>query len=147
MCLYCVEYYTVEMRNKFKNLVKTQKIDNPYIDFFKLYDVSRDGLLPRIFSRGAEPIKGPGFIVSNRKSKKASQTERFGGIRHRGIHVYNYIIGSKRSLRWAYVDCAVYVPVRGYYKDFVAASRTEALFMKVEITKETWQAFKKLSRK
>ena len=75
-------------------------------------------------------VTEPGNVVSDRLNKKINQFEKEYGMIERGIHVYISKPGNLSPWR--------VIPVICRKENFVAMNSTEAVFMKVEITKKTW---------
>ncbi len=112
--------------------VKKELNKNSSIVCYKLFKFDKDGKLKNYTMGGRPKIDKGGFIRSNKKSlafkRYADGYGRLGEI-HKGIHVYlhknrAYDDGSIRS---------VMVPVICYKEDFVGASESQAVFIKVQI--------------
>ena len=93
---------------------------------FKSYRQDNGALFSRNYPKG--PIK-PGWVVSDRVSKRLSWSEKLTGIVMHGIHVY----ASRVSSSYYYTSDT---QVRVFKRDFVAVGISQAVFMKVFLTKK-----------
>ena len=136
MCLNIDQYETNRVKDIFKRIKRAgEKSPNHFTTYFKVYRRTPAGYLKSLVQ--GQCIKKARVVKSNRKSKRLTKEEQRFSIINKGIHVYrNYRRAEGSSFSWD--GDRVIIPVKCYAKDFIAASENEAVFMKVEITKEAW---------
>lgn len=106
------------------------------VNCYKIYYPDRALKTLECQHRGNFIVEKPGWVVSNRETKKFNRMERT--IVNKGIHVFLNKKGAEEHL-----GTGVIIPVRCYYKDLVAVgilgnSTESAVFMKVRITKKAF---------
>lgn len=96
-------------------------------------------------------VMKPGHVISNRDNKGLRDDEQKNFEVFHGIHVWTNRWKAERDVKCVSVYCNsrangdyVVIPVICSLKDFVAAGTSEdAVFMKVKITKQTWEKLQK----
>ena len=118
--------------------------ENGYITCWKAYDILYGKLRSPCYPKGATFVN-PGWIVSDRRSKKISRANgdityahcESNGVEH-GIHVFLDEVEAKRTFG---CDSCVIVPVRCHRSQLVAVGKygIEAVFMKVFLKKADYK--------
>ena len=152
MCLTYKKSSTEKTIDKYKEIIAKTGDKNPYLVFWKVYQLEEIGLFP-IFYGGSCPIdidSKSGEIISDRSKKTSEPHERKKGRKayyYQGIHVYTDRSLARRSLmdfNKYRQNSIVMISVHGYYRDFIAAGECDdAVFMKVTIPKVTRDRMKK----
>jgi hypothetical protein len=135
MCLDYSDDITTKLKKKF------QKNPGKPLTFYKYYVKHFDTLSS--YHRNSS-ITGFGLVISNRKSTKRYGEELDYDEVCRGIHVFSNRKDARYFVNRCYPkDRLSIVKVQAYEKDLVGAGvftgKESAVFMKVEISKGTWQ--------
>jgi len=122
--------------------------------FYKVYEVKTwknqtgSGFhLHSVYFNKRKPIKGPGYVVSNRNQKELLAYER---EIYEGIHVHERKHSTIADVDYAKVchgRIVVVIPVVCSLKDHVASgfygNYNSSVFMKIKITEQTWSKLQK----